>query len=558
MKKLIFTFSMLIVLIFGTVNASALTIEYDGIRTEYTGSIYELHVNGKKLKLPLDPIIFNDRALVPVREVFEALGATVSYLEKTKCVEIAYKSNSISLYINNPAAYINGKKAMIPDNAVPKLINKVGDPAKTMVPVRFISESLKMNVEFRDPVISISTTSASTPKPTVTPTQKPTSTPKPTTTPKPTATATQSTNVTANITKLTFSDSGNGFVTAKATISGTPGKLDGFILSNPTRLVVDIYNCNYKTNSAYAVDINGISKIRVGYENGRARLVFDAENISSTVVTLANNTVTVKIGTVGSSNSKVTLVTNSQPAATPKPTPTQIPVETQKPVTITDIPYAEHKNSDKLIVIDAGHGGKDGGATGHLGEDTVLEKTLTLQIAKRVKTVLESRGYTVKLTRETDVYPTLQARADFANNSNAAAFISIHINSVESNPDASGTETFYASLNNDTSYKLKSSYLAKYIQEYLIANLKSKDRGVKQSEHLVTRSSIMPAVLIEVGFISNEAELSNMVSSSYQQKTAEAIAAGIIKGIDKIEIPANRNELLTERKKALEEWEKTQ
>ncbi|MBQ7975662.1 MAG: N-acetylmuramoyl-L-alanine amidase [Clostridia bacterium] len=556
MKRLFFALTFIIFMFQFYLNASALTIEYDGTRTNYTGSIYELHVNGKKLTLPLDPIIFNDRALVPVREVFEELGATVTYQEKTKCVDVAYNGNNISLYINNPAAYINGKKAIIPDNAVPKLINKVGEPAKTMVPVRFISENLKMNVLFSDPVISISTEKTSSTTPTAAPTQKPTQTPKPTA--KPTATPAPDTAVTSKITKLTFSDSGSGILTAKATLSGTPGKLDGFILQNPTRLVVDIYKCNYTVNSAYAVDINGISKIRVGYENGRARLVFDAENISSTVITLNNNVLTVKVGTTGAANSTVNIVNTNTNTSTPSPKPSATPSTTQSPVNITDIPYAEYKNSEKLIVIDAGHGGKDGGASGVLDGKTVLEKTLTLQMATRTKAVLESRGYTVKLTRETDVYPTLQARADFANNSNAAVFVSIHINSVESNPEASGTEVFYASLNNDTSYGLKSSYLAKYIQDYMIGNLGSKDRGVKQSEHLVTRSSIMPAVLVEVGFISNESELANMASASYQQKVAEAIAAGIIKGIDKISIPDNRDELLAERKTALEEWEKTQ
>ena len=243
---------------------------------------------------------------------------------------------------------------------------------------------------------------------------------------------------------------------------------------------------------------------------------------------------------------------------TPSPTPSTSPKPTVSPVEITDIPYAEHSNSDKLIVIDAGHGGKDGGASGMLDEKTVLEKNLTLQMAIKTRDVLTSKGYKVKLTRETDQYPTLQARADFANNSNAAVFVSIHINSADSIPTASGTEVFYAPLNNDTSYGLKSSYLAKYIQEYLIANLSSKDRGVKETNHLITRTAIMPSALVEVGFISNEDELRNMTSSTYQNKTAQAIAAGIIKALEKIEIPDNTDELLEKRLLDLEEWENAQ
>lgn len=545
MKKVLFSVVLICIIIINTISASALTIQYDGITTKYSGSVYELYVNGKKLTLPLSPIIFNDRALVPVREVFEALHSKVTYQEKTKCVDVEYNGNKISLYIDKSTAYINGKKTTIPDNAVPKLINEVGKDAKTMVPVRFISESLNMDVEFKDPIIYISNQEQSTPTPTA----------KPTSTPSPSATAAPS--VTSKLTKLTFSDSGNGVVTTKGTLTGTPGKVDGFILNNPTRLVVDIYNCNYTVSTAYAVDINGISKIRVGFENGRTRLVFDAENISSAKATLKNNVLTITTGTKGSLTSKVTIDASEQ-TTTPTATPTVTPLSTPVAADITKLPYAEHSNSDKLIVIDAGHGGKDGGATGLLDEETILEKNLTLQMALKTASILKSKGYKVKLTRETDIYPTLQARADFANNSNAAMFVSIHINSVASSPTASGTEVYYASLNNDTTYGLKSSYLAKYIQDYMIGTLKSVDRGVKQSNHLVTRTSIMPAVLVEVGFISNEEELAKMVTSSYQQKVAEAIASGIIKGISKITIPSNRDELLQERKLALEEWENSQ
>ena len=550
-KKVLFFITLLWLIIIQSISVCALTIQYDGLTTKYTGSVYELRVNGKKLTLPLAPIIFNDRALVPVREVFEALDSTVTYQEKTKCVDVEYDGNHISLYINTPIAYINGKKTTIPDNAVPKLINEVGKDAKTMVPVRFISENLNMSVEFKDPVIYISNTGTpeptSTPKPTAKPTTNPITTPKPTSAPTP--------SVTSNLTKISFTDSGNGVVTTKAIFSGNPGSVSGFILNNPTRLVIDIYNCNYLVNSAYAVDINGISKIRVGFEDGRTRLVFDAENISSAHAVMKNNTLTITTGTSGSATSKVTVDTSGQAATTPKPT---TPTSTPTPVDISKIPYAEHSNSEKLIVIDAGHGGKDGGASGLLSGDTILEKNLTLSMAKKTAAILQSKGYTVKLTRETDTYPTLQARADFANNSNAAIFVSLHINSVASAPEASGTEVFYAPLNDDNSYGVPSSTLATYLQNYLIANLGSVDRGVKTSNHLITRTAIMPSALVEVGFISNEAELKKMISDNYQQKVATAVSAGIIKALDKIEIPANRKQLLEERKKALEEWENEQ
>ncbi len=351
--------------------------------------------------------------------------------------------------------------------------------------------------------------------------------------------------------KLTYSNSGNNTLKVVATISGTPEEVKSFTLKEPTRLVVDIYNCNYSVSTEYDVNLHGISKLRVGFDDNRTRLVFDAETIKSHNATLTDNKLTITVTTNGEG-------TSADTTPSPSPSPSASPKPSVSPVEITDIPYAEHSNSDKLIVIDAGHGGKDGGASGTLDEKTVLEKNLTLQMALKTRDILTSKGYKVKLTRATDEYPTLKARADFANNSNAAVFVSIHINSADSIPTASGTEVFYASLNNDTSYGLKSSYLAKYIQEYMIANLSSKDRGVKETNHLVTRTAIMPSALVEVGFISNEDELRNMVSTSYQNKVAQAIAAGIIKALDKIEIPDNTDELLEQRLLDLEEWENSQ
>ena len=86
MKTRLITFIACLIMIISVSSAHALTIQYDGITTEYTGTIFELYVNDKKPELPLEPIIFNDRALVPVREVFENLGADVVYEDRTKSV----------------------------------------------------------------------------------------------------------------------------------------------------------------------------------------------------------------------------------------------------------------------------------------------------------------------------------------------------------------------------------------------------------------------------------------------------------------------------------------
>lgn len=193
-------------MIFGlSANAEKMYIEYDAKTVEYTGSLYKLVVNNKTMdNLPLEPLIFNNRALVPVREIFEELGATVGYNGETRCVEIEYGTTYIRMYINNNMAYVNGKRTTIPGNVVPKLIAKKGQETKTMVPVRFISETIGLNVEFhfesgtifvesQAAYDELTATPAPTAEPTIVPTTEPTaepvSTSAPTATPKPASTA---------------------------------------------------------------------------------------------------------------------------------------------------------------------------------------------------------------------------------------------------------------------------------------------------------------------------------------------------------------------------------
>lgn len=131
--------------------ASAMTLEYDGGIYEYDGSIYTLVVNNSVLNPPLSPIIFNDHALVPVREIFEELGALVEYDMDTRTVDVIKDDYTISMSINDNVAYVNGEKTVIPDGVAPKLISELGGETKTMVPVRFISESIGLDVEFDYP-----------------------------------------------------------------------------------------------------------------------------------------------------------------------------------------------------------------------------------------------------------------------------------------------------------------------------------------------------------------------------------------------------------------------
>ena len=139
----------MVLCLINSLSANAITITYDGADHEYDTRMFSLIVNNRMLtELPMPPIIFNDRALVPVREIFEELGAEVKYNSKTQAVRVEYGDTEVLLHINDNVAEVNGVREAIPDNVVPKLIGMKGGELKTMVPVRFISENIKVPVDF--------------------------------------------------------------------------------------------------------------------------------------------------------------------------------------------------------------------------------------------------------------------------------------------------------------------------------------------------------------------------------------------------------------------------
>ena len=178
------------------------------------------------------------------------------------------------------------------------------------------------------------------------------------------------------------------------------------------------------------------------------------------------------------------------------------------------------------ICIDPGHGGTQPGAVGPGG---TMEKYITLSVALKLRDLLEQRGIDVIMTRETDKdvrtrqQPNeLQARCDVANTANADVFISIHCNAAEDSR-AHGTETWYSDKDN------KSKVLANCIQTELVKQIGLRDRGVKQGNYYVTRYTKMPAVLVELAFISNPEEEKMLKNEEFQKKCAVGVANGVLR-----------------------------
>ena len=206
------------------------------------------------------------------------------------------------------------------------------------------------------------------------------------------------------------------------------------------------------------------------------------------------------------------------------------------------------------VVIDAGHGGHDPGAS-HFG---LQEKHLALDIAKRLAARLEEAGLTVVMTRETDRFIPLSRRAGIANRAQADLFVSIHLNA---NPRGrvSGIEVYYPRGSVVSSQapwppsvypsevgipttavkqvlwdlvlretRAQSRALASAVCRAMEGGLGSPCRTVKPARFVVLREAWMPAVLVEVGYLSNGAEAQRLGSAEYRQAAAATIAAGVI------------------------------
>ena len=175
--------------------------------------------------------------------------------------------------------------------------------------------------------------------------------------------------------------------------------------------------------------------------------------------------------------------------------------------------------AERVIVIDPGHGGIDGGCV----FDGVLEKDINMQIANDVAKNLRNMGYRVKLVRAGDSYIEKADRVEQANLENALLYVSIHQNSCEIS-SVSGIETWYGE--NDLADE--SRRLAQFVQQETISATGAVCRElVSDDEMCVINKSNMPSCLIETGFLSNKAEREKLCTEEYREQVAEGIAKGI-------------------------------
>lgn len=198
--------------------------------------------------------------------------------------------------------------------------------------------------------------------------------------------------------------------------------------------------------------------------------------------------------------------------ATPVPTATTAPTETPAPT----------KAPVKKIAVDAGHGGEDLGST----RKGLYEKDANLAIALHLQKLLEEAGYEVYMIRDTDTTVELENRPGLSNEQDVDLFVSIHLNSIEGDSDATqGAEVWYSDLRDDGS-----DTLAQTVVDELTKVIDTRNRGIKRSNGLVVlKYNEAPACLVECGFITSETERAKLFDPEYQEKIAEGIFNGIQK-----------------------------
>ena len=228
-------------------------------------------------------------------------------------------------------------------------------------------------------------------------------------------------------------------------------------------------------------------------------------------------------------------------------------VDTLEPISAAALPLAVRR-----VVIDAGHGGNDPGTT----TTGLIEKEVTLDVALRLRRLLEKNGFEVVVTRTDDHLIPLRERAGLANKSDGDIFVSIHVNSLASGIANHGVETYYLGATNDpyltklaaqengtSGYSLadvrrlldriyadvrrdESQRLADTIQKKLFEGLRGQDGalenwGVKRAPFLVLVATEMPAVLAEVGCLTDQRDVVMLQRSDYRQQIAQSLYRGI-------------------------------
>lgn len=289
------------------------------------------------------------------------------------------------------------------------------------------------------------------------------------------------------------------------------------LISNPTRLVIDLPGIMLERSTVDQLVGGAIRSVRVGQvDDNTTRLVVEL-NPGYTL-----NPQRVKFRGIASNQwivqlpmpERVALLPNSVSPSLEIPVPP--PAISNPPVSVS---YPQVPKGRLVVMIDPGHGGKDSGAVGIGG---LQEKDIILPISQQVAAILEQQGIQAILTRSSDYFVDLAPRVQMAKQKRADLFVSIHANSIDNRPDVNGLETYYFD---------RGERLAQTIHNSILQSLDIKDRRVRRARFYVLRNNPMPAVLVEVGFVTGVEDAPRLATAAYENQMAQAIANGILQYI---------------------------
>ncbi|MGD8192649.1 N-acetylmuramoyl-L-alanine amidase [Brevibacillus ginsengisoli] len=507
-----------------------------------------LVIEGKQVEADVPPMISDGRTMVPVRVVAEKMGAEVQWDQDTQTATVIQGQKSIKMQLDNIQASINDKSVKL--DTPPQIMNH-----RMLLPLRFVGEALGSTIGW-DPtsrtVIANQSVQVHINGEDVSNSVK--SYKLDDTLYMPVQPILQKVGVNASdlpldlmktidsvkVAPISVLDSLlNGHISwdsdrnqvmvehlqyfegytvtdpnhviLKTSIPVTP---QSFMLDNPRRLVIDLPNTkladqidehNLTLPAAESSPESNPADSSNQTDSSAAGPTADSQQTAAAMPSpliqnvrygqYSESPYTVRVVLELSQNAKYTITTNQNEIS----------------ISLNTAP----QKTGYLIVVDAGHGGKDPGAKGVSGND---EKDYNLSVAKKlVEDLKKYPEFQVVATRSTDTFVELKDRAKIANDMGADLFISIHANSFK--PDSRGTETYY--------YNGVSKEFANIVHRHLVGATKFPDRGVQTAPFVVIKQTTMPAVLTETGFLTNQIENSQLTSPDFQAQIAQALADAI-------------------------------
>lgn len=544
--------------------------------------------DGQVIDVGLPSFVYVDRTLVPVR-LAEKLGAKVGWDQKTKTATVSHNGKEIKLTIDSDKATIGNETKKLDKNSTPRLVVFSDKDARTMIPFSFMAEMLGYEVGWDGKAKAASINTKKQEKPEVGVDTKPVDKPVVDLSNKVMKVTNEKVDGQEAIVIHGTKDIKHKIIKLKnperivvdlldSTLQGSTfyefdyelGFIKGVRVSQfvpdknynaddkIVRLVLDTKDGslnpdvkveqhknkivifpekNFWENMNYYVD--GMSRTLTINNDIKTNYSVDYDSANKCMeITIPKNAVDL---TEGSSSIRDNLVDSIKIVedSSDMKVILQFTKNIEYNLLSNDIDNkvvlqikgkSNQKPGERVIVIDPGHGGAQPGS---ISPNGVKEKDINLEISLKVERELRNAGYNIIMTRDEDSTLGLSERPAIANENFADLFISIHGNSF-TNSAVNGIEVWYVTAASDSEKEKGQVKLAKDVLDEMIKETGANNRGVKKSSGLVVlKQSKMPAILIEVGFLSNAEEEKLIIDDNYQDRIVKGIVSGVKKYFDR-------------------------